>query len=202
MTYIVGTVGAFSNADVFVAAQDTIKRVAGDLGATSVRASRTIMGGEAQGSVQVAFECDTLDQAMAVRSGMVKSDEIRDMMAAAGASVVRRSLMMSLARRGEMTGTYSSGIMLKSDPLSPEKADADMDGYWANISQGANGMQTAAVIATGANPIGTHYVVTFTDSVDQLMAASAKNFADSTTIANMAATGTVVVGRVLNEVLF
>ena len=43
---------------------------------------------------------------------------------------------------------------------------------------------------------------TYTDSIDQLMAASAKNFADSTTKNTMAATNTSVVGRVLNEVLF
>ena len=56
MSYIVGTVGRMENVDAFVSAQETIKRVAGDLGATAVRASQTILGGEAQGNVQVAFE--------------------------------------------------------------------------------------------------------------------------------------------------
>tara|TARA_Y100000768_G_C23937313_1_gene663211 strand:- start:128 stop:733 length:606 start_codon:yes stop_codon:yes gene_type:complete len=201
MSFIVGTVGNMQNVEAFVSAQDTIKRVAGDLGATSVRASQTIMGGESQGNVQVAFETDTMDQAMALGAGMVKSSEIREMMGAAGASVLRRSLMMVVARAGEMSGTFASGLMMKSDMTAPQ-AQADIDRAFGNISEGANGMSISQVIATGANPIGTHYVVTYTDSVDQLMAASAKNFADSTTKNTMAATNTVVVGRVLNEVLF
>ena len=200
MSFIVGTVGRMENIEAFVSAQDTVKRVAGDLGATSVRASQTIMGGEAQGNVQVAFETDTMDQAMAVGSGMVKSSEIRDMMGAAGASVLRRSLMMVVARAGEMSGAFASGLMMRSD-MTPDQANADIDRAFANMSEGANGMSIAQVIATGPSPRGTHYVVTYTDSIDQLMAASAKNFADSTTKNTMAATNTSVVGRVLNEVL-
>ena len=49
------------NVDAFVSAQETIERVAGDLGATAVRASQTILGGEAQGNVQVAFETETIN---------------------------------------------------------------------------------------------------------------------------------------------
>ena len=137
MSFIVGTVGRMENIEAFVSAQDTVKRVAGDLGATSVRASQTIMGGEAQGNVQVAFETDTMDQAMAVGSGMVKSSEIRDMMGAAGASVLRRSLMMVVARAGEMSGAFASGLMMQSD-MTPDQANADIDRAFANMSEGAN----------------------------------------------------------------
>ena len=100
-----------------------------------------------------------------------------------------------------MSGAFASGLMMRSD-MTPDQANADIDRAFANMSEGANGMSIAQVIATGPNPMGTHYVVTYTDSIDQLMAASAKNFADSTTKNTMAATNTSVVGRVLNEVLF
>ena len=202
MSYIVATVGRMGNVDAFVTAQDTIKRVATDFGATTVRASQTIIGGEAQGNVQVAFETETIDTAMALGSGMTKSAEIRDMMGAAEGSVLRRSLMRKMASRGEMKGKFVSGLMLKSDPVSPEQHDANMDHAWKNLSAGANGCSIAQVVATGANHIGTHYFASYCDSLDDFMVVSAKNLADSTSKAIQASSGTVLVGRVLNEVLF
>ena len=112
MSFIVGTVGRMENIEAFVSAQDTVKRVAGDLGATSVRASQTIMGGEAQGNVQVAFETDTMDQAMAVGSGMVKSSEIRDMMGAAGASSLMSAKTHSVVSSMPATDAAFSNAIL------------------------------------------------------------------------------------------
>ena len=202
MSYIVGTVGRMENVDAFVSAQETIKRLAGDLGATAVRASQTILGGEAQGNVQVAFETETINSAMALGSGMVRSSEVREMMGAAGASVLRRSLMRQMASRGEMHGNFVSGLMLKSDLVSPEQHEANMDHAWKNLAAGANGVSIAQVVATGANPLGTHYFASYCDSLDDFMVVSAKNLADSTSKAIQASSGTVLVGRVLNEVLF
>ena len=77
-----------------------------------------------------------------------------------------------------------------------------MDHAWKNLAAGANGVSIAQVVATGANPLGTHYFASYCDSLDDFMVVSAKNLADSTSKAIQASSGTVLVGRVLNEVLF
>ena len=93
MFFDVGTVGRIENVDASVAAQDPIKSATSDLGATSLRVTQVILGGESQGMVQVGFHVETKDTAMAVGAGMIKNEATRQMMGAAGASVLRRSLM-------------------------------------------------------------------------------------------------------------
>jgi len=201
MSFVVGTVGRMENVDAFIAAQDSIKSAAGDLGATSVRATQVILGGESQGTVQVAFHVDTKDAAMAVGAGMVKNEAIRQMMGAAGASVLRRSLMQVIGQGGEMTGKYMQGLMMKSS-ISFQAAAKDFERVWKNMQPEVNGMMMAQAAVVGPNPMGTHYFATYGDSIDAIDAAAARNWADPMTKSTMASTNSSVVGIICSEVLF
>ena len=129
MFFDVGTVGRIENVDASVAAQDPIKSATSDLGATSLCVTQVILGGESQGMVQVGFHVETKDTAMAVGAGMIKNEATRQMMGAAGASVLRRSLMQVIGQGGVMTGKYVEGLMMKSS-ISFQAAAKDFGWAW------------------------------------------------------------------------
>ncbi|MGB0730413.1 MAG: hypothetical protein ACPGT1_11285, partial [Ilumatobacteraceae bacterium] len=75
-------------------------------------------------------------------------------------------------------------------------AASNMEHSWKTVSEGANGAISLQVVAAGASPF-QGMVVTATDSLDALMAASAKTFADPEMAKRMGEQGWNIVGRVL-----
>ena len=69
------------------------------------------------------------------------------------------------------------------------------------MQKGSNGMLASEVVANGPSTFSAASV-TWTDSLDSMLAAAAENFADPVTQEIMAATNTTVVGRVLTRRLF
>ena len=68
------------------------------------------------------------------------------------------------------------------------------------MQAGATGIAQSLIIA-GGEMTGVTIVVTRTDSMDSLLEASAKNFADPEVQQSMAAINARVVGRVVGRVL-
>ena len=62
-------------------------------------------------------------------------------------------------------------------------------------------MTALQLIAGGASPFSAA-AVTWADSIDALLAASAKNFADPVVQEMMTSTGSTVLGRVISRRLF
>ena len=105
------------------------------------------------------------------------------------------------AEFGERDGGFSSVLYLSSAPIDDASAQANFATNWGHIQDGAHGMITLANIAAGPAPF-THTVVTSTDSLDQLMAASAKNMADPEVQKIMADWNVNLLGRTLARRLF
>jgi hypothetical protein len=167
-----------------------------ELGATDLTASQIIMGGEMSGLVIVGFQFESIDAAMAGQAGIYQDAEMLNMMRETQVSVNRRVLFRIQGERGERTGQYGSVIYLAGRPIDDATAEANIDHSWKTIQEGANGMMGLAVVAGGpAQFAGT--VVTSTDSLDALIAASAKNFADPELAKRMSDQGWGVVGRVM-----
>lgn len=76
-----------------------------------------------------------------------------------------------------------------------------MDLNWSHIQHGANGLTSMLSVASGPAPfMGT--VATWADSLDSLMEASSKNFADPKVQQAMVDSKLQVLGRVITRRLF
>lgn len=197
MSYIYSVLASMGDPQGFADAGSTW---AGDrmreLGATDITASQIIMGGEMSGLVLVGFEFDSIDAAMAGQAGIYQDAQMVNMMRETQVSVNRRSLFRIQGERGERTGQYGSVIYLVGRPVDEATAESNIDLSWKTIQEGANGMIGLLVVAAGPVPYsGT--VVTSTDSLDALVAASAKNFADPELAKRMSDQGWTVGGRVM-----
>jgi hypothetical protein len=189
--------GSIGNVQEFAAAGsgwagDRIK----EFGATSINANQIIMGGELAGMCIIGFEFDSVDAAMAGQAALYQDSEIVQMMRDTQVSVSRRILFRVQSEIGEREGRYGSVLYIAGRPLDDASAASNLEHSWKTISEGANGMIGLQAVAAGASPFqGT--VVTSTDSLDELMAASAKNFADPEMAKRMGEQGWNVIGRVL-----
>jgi hypothetical protein len=189
--------GSIGNVQEFAAAGsgwagDRIK----EFGATSINANQIIMGGDLAGMCIIGFEFDSVDAAMAGQAALYQDSEIVQMMRDTQVSVSRRILFRVQSEIGEREGRYGSVLYIAGRPLDDASAASNLEHSWKTISEGANGMIGLQAVAAGASPFqGT--VVTSTDSLDELMAASAKNFADPEMAKRMGEQGWNVIGRVL-----
>jgi hypothetical protein len=197
MSYLYSVLGSIGNVQEFAAAGsgwagDRIK----EFGATSINANQIIMGGELAGMCIIGFEFDSVDAAMAGQAALYQDSEIVQMMRDTQVSVSRRILFRVQSEIGEREGRYGSVLYIAGRPLDDASAASNLEHSWKTISEGANGMIGLQAVAAGASPFqGT--VVTSTDSLDELMAASAKNFADPEMAKRMGEQGWNVIGRVL-----
>jgi hypothetical protein len=133
---------------------------------------------------------------MAGQAALYQDSEIVQMMRDTQVSVSRRILFRVQSEIGEREGRYGSVLYIAGRPLDDASAASNLEHSWKTISEGANGMIGLQAVAAGASPFqGT--VVTSTDSLDELMAASAKNFADPEMAKRMGEQGWNVIGRVL-----
>ena len=171
------------------------------LGATTTTASQAIMGGDMAGMVAVSFEFDSIDAAMRGQQAFYGDERLVQLMQDHQVHIQRRSLMRIQAEFGERTGEFGSVLYMTSAPIDDATAQTNFGHNWGHIQHGANGMMAMTAVAAGAAPF-TGSVVTSTDSLDDLMAASVKNFSDPAVAQMMADTQTQVLGRVLVQRLF
>lgn len=172
-----------------------------EMGAISSTATEVIMGGEMAGSVFVSFETATADAAMDLQSKIYADDKMIALMRDTQVQVLRRGLMRVQADFGVREGAYSSALYLGGGMVDDATAMANFSHNWSHVQDGANGMTAMQVIAQGPAPF-TGAVATWSDSIDALLAASAKNFADPKVHEMMATSGTTVLGRVLGRRLY
>lgn len=197
MSYLYSVLASIGNVDEFVSASSSW---AGDrmkeLGATDFNANQIIMGGEMSGMCIVGFGFDSIDAAMAGQAGLYKDPQMLEMMRDTQVNVSRRILSRIQSEMGEREGRYGSVIYVAGRPLDDATAASNMEHSWKTVSEGANGAISLQVVAAGASPF-QGMVVTATDSLDALMAASAKTFADPEMAKRMGEQGWNIVGRVL-----
>ncbi len=197
MSYFYSALTNVGNVQEFTAASsgwagDRMK----ELGATDFNASQIIMGGEMSGMCLIGFEFETIDAAMAGQAGLYQDAQMLEMMRDTGVSVVRRSLFRTQAELGERKGQFGSVLYISGRPIDDATAASNMEQSWKTVSEGANGVIGLQAVAAGASPFqGT--VVTATDSLDALIAASAKSFADPEMAKRMGEQGWTIIGRVL-----
>jgi len=117
-------------------------------------------------------------------------------MAASQVQVHRRTIHRVRAEFGAREGEYGSVLYLAG--ALPADAEANFAHAWSHVQKGANGMLASEVVANGPSTFSAASV-TWTDSLDSMLAAAADNFADPVTQEIMAATNTTVVGRVLTR---
>ena len=171
------------------------------LGAISSSASQVIMGGELSGLVIVAFEFDSIDAAMTGQAGLYEDADLVKMMKDTQVQVQRRNLFRVQAERGPREGAYGTVLYMAGTPAPDSVAEANMDLNWSHIQHGANGLTSMLSVASGPAPfMGT--VATWADSLDSLMEASSKNFADPKVQQAMVDSKLQVLGRVITRRLF
>ena len=201
MTYMSGLIVRVADMDRFVSGwNDFGKQQFLDAGATSARISQSVFAGEDAGNVGIASEWDSLDVAMEAPGAIRNSAESVEMMKAAGVETLRRSLLLVQATRGSLEGKYGSLLVGTGDPATPEQSEANADAFWGQMQDGANGIQWHQGVAAGAMT-GAYLTMTLCDSLDQLMAASQKMFANPEIQQMMAAQNFQLAGRNLFKVL-
>ena len=178
MTYMSGLIVRVADMDRFVSGwNDFGKQQFLDAGATSARISQSVFAGEDAGNVGIASEWGSLDVAMEAPGAIRNSAESVEMMKAAGVETLRRSLFLVQATRGSLEGKYGSLLVGTGDPATPEQSDANADAFWGQMQVGANGIKWHQGVAAGAMT-GAYLTMTLCDSLDELMAASQKMFAN------------------------
>lgn len=199
MTYMYVVAGTMADPKLFA---DAFTGWAGErcsqMGAVSVTANQVVMGGEMAGTVLVAFETETADAAMELNAAIYADPDLVKLITDAGVQVGRRSLMRAQAEFGSREGQYNTTLYMTGPPLDDATAQANFSHAWGNIEPGANGMGALQLVAGGASPFSA-VAVTWADSIDELLAASAKNFADPAVQEMMASAGSVVIGRTINR---
>lgn len=172
-----------------------------DMGAMSSNAAEIVMGGEMAGTVFVSFETATADAAMELQTRIYGDDQMVGLMRDTQVQVLRRGLMRVQAEFGVREGAYMSSLYLGGGMVDDATAQENFGHNWSHMQHGANGLTAMQVIAQGPAPF-TGAVATWADSIDTLLAASAKNFADPKVHEMMATTGTTILGRVLARRLY
>ena len=168
-----------------------------DMGCKHSSIAKIIMGGEAAGLVGVSFEWESVDAAIAGSKAINSDGQMTQMMSDCGVSVVRRSVLEILAERGETRPTSGFGTAVyMSGNISAEGIDTG----WGHMQAGANGLMLTRAIANGIAP-WTGLVMTFADSVDDLLVAAANAWGDTSMQALNAKNDVKPLGRVINEIV-
>jgi hypothetical protein len=170
-------------------------------GATRATISQTIMGGDQAGLVTISFMWDSIDAALSGVTAMNEESRVREAFAEAGVQPVQRSLLQIEQEHGEGEGSFYTALVLTGDAPTPEDQAADFDRNFAILSKhGVNGMRLMRSIAGGAMT-GAWLNVTYTDSVDTLMAGSREVFADPEMQASMAKSNLQLQSRSISRML-
>ena len=201
MAYMSGLIVRVGDMDRFVSGwNDFGKQQFLDAGATSARISQSVFAGEDAGNVGIASEWDSIDVAMEAPAAIRNSPESAEMMKSAGVETLRRSLLVVQTTRGSLEGKYGSLLVGMGDPATPQQTEDNAEAFWAQMQEGANGIQWNQAVAAGAMT-GAYLTMTLSDSLDQLMAASQKMFAQPEIQQLMASQNFQLAGRNLFKVL-
>ncbi len=201
MAYMSGLIVRVADLDRFVSGwNDFGKQQFLDAGATSARISQSVFAGEGAGEVGIASEWDSIDVAMEWPTAVRNSPQAVELMKSAGVETLRRSLFAVQATRGSLEGKYGSLLIGMGDPATPQQTEENAETFWAQMQEGANGIQWHQAVAGGAMT-GAYLTMTLCDSVDQLMVASQKMFANPEIQEMMAAQNFQLTGRSLFKVL-
>jgi len=198
MSVMTIAVTAVQDLDGFVEASNSYgKQRVLDMGCKHTSITKIIMGGEAAGLVGVSFEWESVDAAIAGSNAVNSDSQLMQMMGDCGVSVVRRSVLEILAEFGETRPTSGFGTAVyMSGNISAE----GMDTAWGHMQAGANGLQLNRAIANGIAP-WTGLVVSFADSVDDLLGAAVNAWADTSMQARNSMNDVKPLGRVINEIV-
>ncbi len=202
MTYLSAVVASMNNPAAFAEAGKTwaSARLI-EMGAVSSTASQIVMGGEAAGTVIIAFEWESIDAAMAGQAAIYADADLLTLMKEVGITVHRRSLLRVQAEFGTRTGDVGSVLYVGGPPLDDASAQANFALAWGHLQNGANGLTALQNIAGGPAAF-TGSVVTWGDSLDSVMQASAENLADPKVQEALASSGMQIQGRVFTRRLF
>jgi hypothetical protein len=169
-----------------------------ELGAVDITASQVVMGGEMAGMVIIGFEFETADDAMSANAGIYADSKMVAMMRDTQVQVIRRGLFKVQAEVGTRTGDVGTILYIAGRPTDDATATSNLELNWKYMSGAANGIASLLSLANGPAPfVGT--AVTFADSIDALLASSQKMFAQAEVVDAMAASGLMVVGRVMTR---
>ena len=201
MTYWSATVARMADMEVFKSAlNDWIPGRMSEYGATDLLAMQVVLGGEAAGTVQVAFEYPSVDAVLEANAKQAADPDFQRLIQDSGGQLLRRSLLKTWGERGERSGEYATGLYIAHDPLDEDTANNNLDKSWAHMQAGATGIAQSLIVA-GGEMTGVTIVLTRTNSMDSLLEASALNFADPEVQQGMAAINARVVGRVVGRAL-
>ena len=201
MSYMSGTILRVADVDQFVSDwNDFGKQLHLDAGATNTQISQSVFAGEDAGTIGLACEWDTLDVAMEFPGTIRSNAQAVELMKSTGVEVVRRSVMRAHVTRGSLEGKYGSLVVGTGDPATPEQMDANADAFWGHLQGAGNGAVWAQAVAAGPMT-GAYLTMSLSDSVDQLIAAGQKAFADPAIQQMMASMNFQLTGRNLFKVL-
>ena len=201
MTYWSATVARMADMEVFKSAlNDWIPGRMSEYGATDLLAMQVVLGGEAAGTVQVAFEYPSVDAVLEANAKQAADPDFQRLIQDSGGQLLRRSLLKTWGERGDRAGEYATGLYIAHDPLDEGTANNNLDKSWAHMQAGATGIAQSLIVA-GGEMTGVTIVLTRTNSMDSLLEASALNFADPEVQQGMAAINARVVGRVVGRAL-
>ena len=199
MTYLYSVLAQIADKNAFSeAGKSWVPGNLEKLGVRSFSSTEIVMGGELSGMCIVGFEYDSVDAAMAGQAGLYADSEIVGLMQEAQVQVVRRNLFRVQSERGERRGQYGTILYMVGRPLDDATMESNMDHNWSHINAGANGLTWLMSVASGPSPFNAT-AVTWTDSLDDLLAASNKMFADPKTMQIMTDSGAQVLGRVIGR---
>ncbi len=202
MTYLTAAVISLDDPAAFAEAEKSWASARmSEMGAVSITASQIVMGGEAAGTAIVAFEWESIDAAMAGQAALYTAADMLTLMKDTGVTLHRRSLMRVQAEFGTRTGDFGSVLYLGGPPLDDATAQAGFALSWGHVQTGANGITALANVAGGPGSF-TGSAVTWADSLDAMMAASADSYADPEIQEAIASSGMQVLGRVITRRLF
>ena len=198
MSIMTIAVTAVQDLNGFVAGSNSFaKQRVLDMGCKHTSIAKIVMGGEAAGLCGVSFEWESVDAAIAGSNAINSDSEMMQMMGDCGVSVVRRSVLEILAEFGETRPTSGFGTAVyMSGNISAEGIDTG----WGHMQAGANGLMLTRAIANGIAP-WTGLVMTFADSVDDLLVAAANAWGDTSMQALNARNDVKPLGRVINEIV-
>ena len=168
-----------------------------DMGCKHTSIAKIIMGGEAAGLCGVSFEWESVDAAIAGAKAISSDGQFVQMMGDCGVSVVRRSVLEIIAEFGDPRPTSGFGTAVY---MSGNASADGMDTAWGHMQAGANGLMISRAIANGIAP-WTGLVMTFADSVDDLLVAAANAWADTSMQARNSMNDVKPLGRVINEIV-
>ena len=197
MSYLYSVLAQVGDKQAFTEASQTW--VGGKLekfGVRSYSASEIVMGGEMAGMCVIGFEYDSVDAAMQGQAGFYQDSELVGMMQDTQVHVNRRNLFRVQSERGERRGQYGTILYIAGRPVDDATLESNMDHNWSYIQNGANGLTWLMSVAAGPAPFSAT-ALTSADSLDDLLAASNKMFADAKSMQIMTDSGAQILGRVI-----